>query len=270
MLRSSARRPARAACSRGPPKRSPRRRRRPQARATAAAASSLHAAILHRRRVRDGRCARRHDHPEGRASGSASDAGTAEFIDYIVAEQPERQTAMRGGSGGSTPSAGAFDKAFLAMRASERTQVLDDIAWPRKARPEMSPASVLHDPARSGRRGFLLEQGGRRRPRLQGNRPAVWNGPPPEVLAKLGISQIKSSHGAHGEDENTGSPQKKILKWLRRILNNSLNSSCYKVYIVEMGGKMERKVGKSWLRDLIKRRSVVKKRGGVNIREGGR
>ncbi len=37
--------------------------------------------------------------PKDSRSGSASDAGAPEFIDYIVAEQPERQTAMRGGLG---------------------------------------------------------------------------------------------------------------------------------------------------------------------------
>src|SRR5205085_1012304 len=35
--------------------------------------------------------------PRDNRSGSASDAGAPEFIDYIVAEQSERQTAMRGG-----------------------------------------------------------------------------------------------------------------------------------------------------------------------------
>src|SRR5436190_19307778 len=35
--------------------------------------------------------------PKDARSGSASDAGAPEFIDYIVAEQPTRQVAMRGG-----------------------------------------------------------------------------------------------------------------------------------------------------------------------------
>src|SRR5215510_7470346 len=35
--------------------------------------------------------------PKDARSGSASDAGAPEFIDYIVSVQPARQTAMRGG-----------------------------------------------------------------------------------------------------------------------------------------------------------------------------
>ena len=35
--------------------------------------------------------------PRDARSASASEAGAPEFIDYIVAEQPARQTAMRGG-----------------------------------------------------------------------------------------------------------------------------------------------------------------------------
>jgi gluconate 2-dehydrogenase gamma chain len=36
--------------------------------------------------------------------------------------------------------------------------------------------------------GFFSSKAGVADLGYQGNRPAVWNGPPPEVLAKLGIS----------------------------------------------------------------------------------
>ena len=109
--------------------------------------------------------------PKDDRSGSASDAGAPEFIDFIVAEQPERQTAMRGGLGWlDTECRRRFDKSFRACaRRPNARQVLDDIAWPARRRAEMTPRRpLLHDVARSGRRRILLEQGRRRRPRLHG------------------------------------------------------------------------------------------------------
>src|SRR5262245_24398097 len=51
--------------------------------------------------------------PKDARSGSASDAGTPEFIDFIVAAQPARQTAMRGGLQWlDSECRGRFDKAF--------------------------------------------------------------------------------------------------------------------------------------------------------------
>ena len=128
--------------------------------------------------------------PKDDRSMSASEAGTVEFIDYIVAEQPERQTAMRGGIAWlDAECRRRFDKSFVQSAAAERTQVLDDIAWPRKARTELTPGvrffTTLRDLVAAG---FFSSRAGVAYLGYQGNRPAVWNGPPAEVLAKLGIS----------------------------------------------------------------------------------
>ena len=128
--------------------------------------------------------------PKDDRSVSAAEAGTVEFIDYIVAEQPERQTAMRGGIAWvDAECRRRFDKSFVQAASAERTQVLDDIAWPRKSRPEMTPGvrffSTLRDLVAAG---FFSSKAGVADLGYQGNRPAIWNGPPPEVLAKLGIS----------------------------------------------------------------------------------
>ena len=128
--------------------------------------------------------------PKDDRSVSASEAGTVDFIDFIVAEQPERQTAMRGGIGWvDADCRRRFDKSFVQATAAERAQVLDDIAWPRKARPEMTPGvrffSTLRDLVAAG---FFSSKAGVADLGYMGNRPAVWNGPPPEVLAKLGLS----------------------------------------------------------------------------------
>ena len=81
-----------------------------------------------------------------------------------------------------------FDKAFLACADAERRQVLDDIAWPRRARPDMAHGvrffSTLRDLVAAG---FFSSKIGVADLGYLGNRPTVWNGPPPEILAKLGL-----------------------------------------------------------------------------------
>lgn len=127
--------------------------------------------------------------PRDGRSGSASDAGAPAFIDYIVAEQPARQTPMRGGLVWlDSECRRRFDRSFLDASDTERRQVLDDIAWPARARPEMSHGvrffSTMRDLVATG---FWSSRMGVEDLGYSGNRPTVWNGPPREVLDKLGL-----------------------------------------------------------------------------------
>ena len=127
--------------------------------------------------------------PKDARSGSASDSGAPQFIDYIVAEQRDRQTPMRGGLVWlDSECRSRFDKAFLECADAERRQVLDDIAYPARARPEMSHGvrffTSLRDLVATG---FWSSRMGVEDLGYSGNRPAVWNGAPAEVLAKLGL-----------------------------------------------------------------------------------
>lgn len=78
--------------------------------------------------------------PRDDHSGSATDAGVPEFLDFVLTEWPEHQTPIRGGLAWldreSTRRAG---KPFREAAAADRTTLLDDIAWPARARPEMAP-----------------------------------------------------------------------------------------------------------------------------------
>ncbi len=81
--------------------------------------------------------------PKDERSGSASDAGVPEFIDFTMADtlsdQPDRQTAIRGGLAWlDNESLKRFNATFTKVTDAQRTQILDDIAWPKKAKPEMS------------------------------------------------------------------------------------------------------------------------------------
>ncbi len=77
--------------------------------------------------------------PRDARSGSASDAGVPEFMDFIVLDQESQQISMRGGLAWlDAQCRKRFDKTFVECTPDERRAVLDDIAWPERARPEMS------------------------------------------------------------------------------------------------------------------------------------
>jgi hypothetical protein len=77
--------------------------------------------------------------PRDEHSGSASDAGVPEFLDFVMTEWPENQTPIRGGLAWlDRESTHRFSKPFREISASEQTAILDDIAYPARAKPEMA------------------------------------------------------------------------------------------------------------------------------------
>jgi gluconate 2-dehydrogenase gamma chain len=137
--------------------------------------------------------------PRDERSGSATDALVPEFIDFILddplAEPREKeglQTRVRGGLAWlDRECRGRFGKDFASCAPGEQKTVLDDVAWPDKARPEMVPGaaffSLFRDLVASG---FWSSRMGVEDLQYTGNTfVAEWKGCPPEVLAKLGLGQ---------------------------------------------------------------------------------
>jgi gluconate 2-dehydrogenase gamma chain len=128
--------------------------------------------------------------PKDERSGSASDAGVPEFVDYFVNAQEERQVAMRGGLVWlDTECRRRFDKAFMGCSDAERRQVLDDIAYPAKADKRLSQGvhffTSLRDLVAGG---FWSSKIGVADIGYQGNVPVgEWNGAPQTVLDKVGV-----------------------------------------------------------------------------------
>lgn len=130
--------------------------------------------------------------PRDERSGSATDAGVPEFMDFMLHESPELQrTAMRGGLAWiDTECSERWGKTFLGCTERERTALLDDIAWPARARPELSQGvaffSAFRDLTASG---FWTTAMGYRDLQYMGNvfNPG-WRGCPPAALDKLGVS----------------------------------------------------------------------------------
>lgn len=129
--------------------------------------------------------------PKDDRSGSASDAGVPEFMDFMMIEQPARQVAMRGGLAWlDRECQRRFDKVFLDCSDAQRTAVLDDIAWPAKAKPEFAHGVAFFNSFRDlTAAGFWTTRMGIDDLQYLGNRSvARWNGCPEAALKKLGVS----------------------------------------------------------------------------------
>jgi hypothetical protein len=128
--------------------------------------------------------------PRDERSGSASEAGTPAFIDYIVAEQPTRHIPMRGGLAWlNAQCQERFEKPFMGATDAERRQVLDDIAWPQRARPELIHGVRFFNTMRDlTAAGFFSSKMGVADLGYLGNQGTVWDGAPTNVLQKLGVS----------------------------------------------------------------------------------
>lgn len=129
--------------------------------------------------------------PKDERSGSASDAGVPEFMDFMMVDQPARQVAMRGGLAWLDHECQLrFDKLFLDCADAERAAVLDDIAWPAAAKPEFAHGVAFFTSFRDlTAAGFWTTRMGIDDLQYLGNRSvARWNGCPDAALKKLGVS----------------------------------------------------------------------------------
>jgi hypothetical protein len=129
--------------------------------------------------------------PRDERSGSATDAGVPEFMDFIVGDQPARQTAVRGGVAWlDRESVIRFDKPFVACSMAEQTAVLDDIAWPERALPEFAAGVAFFNSFRDlTAAGFYTSKMGIDDLQYKGNTYVrSWNGCPDEACKKLGVS----------------------------------------------------------------------------------
>jgi hypothetical protein len=127
--------------------------------------------------------------PKDERSGSATDAGVPEFIDFMMTDRPDMQTSMRGGLRWlDTTCRKRFDKQFVDLAENDRTTILDEIAYPKKAPPEMSQGAAFFTMVRNlVATGFYTSKIGIADLGYMGNVPTVWNGCPQECLDHLGL-----------------------------------------------------------------------------------
>ena len=129
--------------------------------------------------------------PRDEKSGSATEAGVPEFMDFMMVDQPTRQTAMRGGLAWiDRQCLTRVDKTFVAATDAERRALLDDIAWARRARPGMQAGVIFFASFRDlTASGFFTSKIGMQDLGFIGNTfVREWKGCSDEALKKLGLA----------------------------------------------------------------------------------
>jgi hypothetical protein len=132
--------------------------------------------------------------PRDERSGSASDAGVLEFMDFTMIDRPNSQKWMRTGLAWiDAQSNTRFGKAFADATESQREAILNDIAWPSRATPAMADGVSFFNRFRDmTASGFWSSQVGVKDLKYIGNTFAPdWNGCPPAALKKLGVTYAK-------------------------------------------------------------------------------
>lgn len=128
--------------------------------------------------------------PKDEISGSASDAKVPEFIEYIVKEKPEHQTPMRGGLRWlDLQCLNRFGKAFKDCEHPQQMELVDAIAFPKKAKPQMAQGVSFFNLMRNlTATGFYTSEIGVKDVGYMGNVPNQWNGVPEDVLKQHGLA----------------------------------------------------------------------------------
>ena len=132
--------------------------------------------------------------PRDDRSGSASDAGVPEFMDFTMNDRPNSQKWMRDGLAWlNAQSNTRFGKQFADATETQREAILNDIAWPARAPATMADGVGFFNRFRDlTSSGFWSSQVGVKDLQYKGNVfVAEWNGCPPAALNKLGVNYDK-------------------------------------------------------------------------------
>ena len=127
--------------------------------------------------------------PTDKVSGSATQAGVPAFIEFMCNDQPAFQTPLRGGLRWlNNHSNKLFGKRFSAITPSQRIEIVDQIAYPNEAKPDVSQGVAFFSRVRDLTvTGFYTTPMGFKDLDYKGNTPNSWDGVPQEVLDKYGL-----------------------------------------------------------------------------------
>lgn len=117
--------------------------------------------------------------PRDDRSGSATDAGVPQFMDFVMTEYPSNQTRMRDGLGWiNAESRTRFGVPFPDAKTADRLAIVNDIAWPSKAKRELQPGVTFFNAFRDlTASGFFTSRIGVKDIGYMGNVPqAAWTG----------------------------------------------------------------------------------------------
>jgi hypothetical protein len=128
--------------------------------------------------------------PADAVSGSASQAGVPAFIEFIVKDMPNHQTPMRGGLRWlNLQCLNRYGKEFAACSTTEQMAMVDLIAWPERAQPNMAQGVAFFNLMRNlTASGFYTTEMGFKDIGYMGNQPNQWKGVPDDVLKQYGLA----------------------------------------------------------------------------------
>jgi hypothetical protein len=126
--------------------------------------------------------------PATSTEGSAKDAGVPEFISFIARDIKDHQLPLRGGLMWLDHRAMTFfEKSFMECDIVQQKKLLDEIAYPETASPELQQGVSFFNRMRGLLlTGYYTTRMGIDELGYQGNTPNVWDGVPEEVLKKHG------------------------------------------------------------------------------------
>jgi len=127
--------------------------------------------------------------PKDDVSGSATDAGVPDFIEYIAKDMPRYQTPLRGGLKWlDIQCMKVYEKPFSDCSQEQQIGMIDQIAFPEQAKPEMAQGVAFFNTMRDLTAcGFFTSKIGIADLGYAGNQPNKWDGVPQEVLDQYGV-----------------------------------------------------------------------------------
>lgn len=131
--------------------------------------------------------------PKDDVSGSASDAGVPDFIEFMVKDLPSNKIPMRGGlKWMDVQCQKRYGSVFIKCKSEQQMELIDEIAYPDQAKPEMQQGVAFFSLMRNlTSSGFFTSEMGVKDIGYVGNRPGVWNGVPADVLKEHGFDPEK-------------------------------------------------------------------------------
>ncbi len=129
--------------------------------------------------------------PKDEVSGSASDAKVIDFIEFIVKDIPDHQVPMRGGLRWlDLQCLNRYEQSFRKCTAQQQLEIVNEIAYPLKAKPEMHQGVVFFSRMRDlTATGFYTSKIGIKDIGYVGNAPGKWEGVPADVLAQYNLTE---------------------------------------------------------------------------------
>jgi gluconate 2-dehydrogenase gamma chain len=130
--------------------------------------------------------------PKDAKSGSASDAKVPDFIEFIVKDMPRHQVPMRGGLRWlNLQCLHRYNKTFVDASSTQQIEIVTEIAYPKKAKPEMHQGVSFFNRMRDlTATGFFTTKMGIEDLGYVGNSPNKWTGVPADVLKQYGMENI--------------------------------------------------------------------------------